>query len=125
MISKEAFEQFRTFVDSMEPPEYSEKQKIALNGETAMTQEIFDSCVKSCADEGNIKELFSLFLRFDDYGKVWCKGLEHDLSLMRKKGSRLSSETIQDHYNAFRESVRLIYGDEEADKLPVETPDKH
>ena len=85
MVDKEFLEEFKIFIDSMEAPCYSEEQQKALTGEVAMTQEIFDSCVKLCSSEGNVKEFFDLFERFPICGETWCEALGKDISLINAR----------------------------------------
>ena len=129
MIDKETIEEFFDFIESMEAPDYSEDQKKAIAGQVPMTQEIFNGCVMRCTKDGNIRELFDLFERFPACGKVFCEGLERDLILidahMEEKRFSLPPETIQSRWDIFRDTVRIIYGDEEVDKLPIEAPAKY
>ena len=114
----------RELLGGRETPVYSEREKAALRGETPMTMELFQSCLKACTDAGNAAEFMDLFERFPEQGQVWAAELHKELDVISKsleaRGveiKNMTDEDIQARWTAFRGRIRDEYGDEVADNL--------
>lgn len=105
-------------------PDFSDQEWDALCGYRPMTQEIFDHCVETCANAGNIGEFLELFERFPECGKFWCERLDEEWpfveALMKEQGIKptpITDDEIRERWTAFRKWVRTEFGDDIADNL--------
>ena len=105
-------------------PNYSDQEQAALCGKIPMTMELFQSCLKTCADAGNAAEFMDLFERFPEQGQLWATVLHKELytisASLEGQGIEvkiISDEDIQARWTAFRERVRNECGDEAANNL--------
>ena len=127
-MDKETFLKLNSFINSLPPPDFPAEQQQALNGEIPMTYDLFLACLRTCSEDGNLKAFFDMFEKFPEQADTWLNMLDEELDAVDKhleeKGLKASPEEIQEHWDKFRNDVRNIFGDEEADKLPLTAPNK-
>lgn len=105
-------------------PDFSDQEWAALCEEAPMTQGLFERCLLTCAEAGNILEFFDLFRRWPEHGRVWCEQLDKGLdtwdAYLEAQGvepKKLTDDDIRTHWTAFKARVRDELGDETADGL--------
>ena len=94
---------------------YTEEQKVALCGDIPMTQELFCSCLKTCADCGAVSAFFDLFEQYPEPGKIWIDQLIKELEMAQNyltENNIIPERELRRRLDGFFESVRQLFGEE-------------
>lgn len=87
---------------------FSDEQYEALSGEREMTQEIFDSCLNTCAKNYDLKEMNAICEQYPQFTHLWYQKIDKELSNIEIP-SRSEEEKLAD-WEQFKAKLKSRYG---------------
>lgn len=87
---------------------FSDEQYEALAGEREMTQELFESCLNTCMNKYNLKELNFICEQYPQLAQVWSQKMDQELNSFVIP-SRSKEEKMAD-WEQFKTKLKNKYG---------------
>ena len=85
-----------------------DEQYEALAGEREMTQELFESCLNTCMDKYDLKELNAICEQYPQFAQVWSQKIDQELNSIVIP-SRSKEEKAAD-WKQFKTKLKNKYG---------------